>query len=133
MGESEYRSDLERMYPLDGVGTRFDHYNELREVFAEGIECLISAEKQYPSDANKAKLIELRAAEKMIVKRLEVLSGYERKTVYNAVLPILLREIDRERAKMKMLKEKEPHETQTTQDPNQASPAEDQEGTTDIT
>src|SRR5271165_1991118 len=86
MSEADYRTELETAFPLDGVGTRFEHYNELREVFAEGIEILTTTLSAHKSASDVIKLAELKAAEKMIVKRLEVLSGYERKTVYSGVL-----------------------------------------------
>jgi hypothetical protein len=103
MSESDYRTELEKMFPLDEVGTRFDHYSELREVFADGIEIMTNMRAEHRSAADVIKLAELKAAEKLIAKRLEVLSGYERKTVYNATLPSTIRQVEIERLRAKLL------------------------------
>ena len=103
MSESDYRTELEKMFPLDGVGTRFDHYSELREVFADGIEIMTNRRAEHRSTADVIKLAELKAAEKLIAKRLEVLSGYEREMVYNATLPSTIRQVEIERLRAKLL------------------------------
>lgn len=100
---SEYRNELEKLYPLDELGTRFQHYSELREVFAEGIEILMNVSEIHKSSSDVIKLAELKSAEKMIAKRLEILSGYERKTVYSGTLPSALRQIEMERMRSKLL------------------------------
>jgi hypothetical protein len=102
MSESDYRTELEKQYPLDEVGSRFSHYSELREVFADGIEIMTNMRAEHRSAADVIKLAELRAAEKLIAKRLEVLSGYERKMVYNATLPSTVRQVEIERLRNKL-------------------------------
>ena len=122
MSEADYRTELEKSFPLDGVGTRFEHYNELREVFAEGIEILTTTLSAHKSASDVIKLAELKAAEKMIVKRLEVLSGYERKTVYSGVLPSTVRQIEIERQRAKLLKGNvDADPTSTAKDSNKTS------------
>ena len=126
MSESEYRSDLEKQYPLDEVGRRFDHYSELREVFADGIEIMTNMRAEHRSAADVIKLAELKSAEKLIAKRLEVLSGYEHKTVYNATLPLTIRQIEIERLRTKLLLEGDVDE-------NSRSTTKDKDTSTDIT
>jgi hypothetical protein len=100
---SDYRTELEKQYPLDEIGSRFQHYSELREVFADGIEIMTNMRAEHRSAADVIKLAELKAAEKLIAKRLEVLSGYERKMVYNATLPSTIRQVEIERLRAKLL------------------------------
>ena len=101
MSESWYRSELENQYPLDEIGSRFSHYSELREVFAEGIEILKNLRPEHKSASDVIKLAELKAAERLIAKRLEILSGYERKTAYSAPLPSTIRQIEVDRLRKK--------------------------------
>jgi hypothetical protein len=126
MSESDYRTELEKMFPLDGVGTRFDHYSELREVFADGIEIMTNMRAEHRSAADVIKLAELKAAEKLIAKRLEVLSGYERKMVYNATLPSTIRQVEIERLRAKLLLE-------GNVDADSGSVAKDKDQSSDIT
>jgi hypothetical protein len=126
MSESDYRTELEKMFPLDGVGTRFDHYSELREVFADGIEIMTNIRVEHRSAADVIKLAELKAAEKLIAKRLEVLSGYERKMVYNATLPSTIRQVEIERLRAELL-------LKGNVDANSGSVAKDKDQSPDIT
>jgi hypothetical protein len=123
MSESDYRTKLEKMLPLDGLGTRFDHYSELREVFADGIEILTNMRPEHRSVADVIKLAELKAAEKLIAKRLEVLAGYERKMMYNAALPSTIRqvEIERQRAKLLLKEGTDANSGSVTKDKDQTS------------
>lgn len=74
---SEYRFDLRKQYPLDGKGTRWEHYAELREVFALGISVIESTKEAYRSDLDNKKLSKLKNAVEMIDQRLALLSGYD--------------------------------------------------------
>jgi len=126
MSESEYRSELEKQYPLDEVGSRFSHYSELREVFADGVEILKNLTSVHKSAADVIKLAELKVAEKLIAKRLEVLSGFERKMVYNATLPSTIRQVEIERLRSKLL-------LKGNVDANSGSPTKDKASSSDIT
>lgn len=128
MSETEYRSELEKLYPLDETGTRFQHYSELRELFADGIEILTKCLPAHRSPGDDEKLKKLKAAEELIAKRLELLSGFERQTVWNAKLPSTLRaiEVERQNRKSQLLLKAKPDDEPT-------STAKDKATSTDIT
>ena len=126
MSENEYRTDLEKLYPLDGLGSRFSHYNELKELFADGIEIMTNMRAEHRSASDAVKLAELKAAEKMISKRLEVLSGWERKTVYSGTLPTTIRQIEIDRLRNNLL-------LKGNVDENSGSSAKDKDSSSDIT
>lgn len=75
---SEYRFDIRKRYPLDGVGTRWDHYTELRDLFADGLVA-VEAELKYNSQSTMLlqKKIELTNAVKLIAARLGLLAGFD--------------------------------------------------------
>jgi hypothetical protein len=125
MSESDYREELERQYPLDEVGSRFSHYSELREVFADGIEILTNLPAMHKSSADIIKLAELKAAEKLIAKRLEILSGFERKIAYHGTLPTIIRQIELARLRNKIALE-------GNVDENSGSSAKDKDSASDI-
>jgi hypothetical protein len=106
MAESRYRSEIEKRFPLDGVGTRWEHYTELRDLFADGVEVMRNAQQSFKTPKDARMQFELEAAVSLINKRLEILSGFERKTVYSAKLPTTLRAIDIERKRQLLLKGK---------------------------
>lgn len=123
---SDYRTELEKRYPLDETGSRFQHYSELREVFADGIEIMTNMRAEHRSAADVIKLAELKAAEKLIARRLELLSGYEHKTTYNATLPSTIRGVEMDRQMAKLLLKGDVNE-------NAGSVAKDKDQSSDIT
>lgn len=84
---SEYRFEIRKRYPLDGVATRWDHYTELRDLFADGI-IACQQELQYSNESQllKTKLAELKAAVRLIEKRLDLLSGFDLQEHYGSDL-----------------------------------------------
>jgi hypothetical protein len=127
---TDFRSRLEERFPLEGIGTRFEHYNELREVFADGIEVLTNMQAAHKTAGDEVKLNELKAAEKLITKRLEILSGFEQKTSYSSNLAVTCREIEIGRLKNKLLLKGKPDDAVDTT--NSDSPEKDSNPTPDI-
>jgi hypothetical protein len=60
------------------VGTRYSHYLELREAFAEGVQIMKNALEYHSSDADKLRLQNLQIAVNYIDKRIEFLSEYDK-------------------------------------------------------
>ena len=106
MSESDYRLEIERRFPLDEKGTRWEHYTELRDLFSDGVEVMKNAQQSFKTPKDARMQFELEAAVSLINKRLDILSGFERKTMYSAELPTALRAIDIERKKQLLLKGK---------------------------
>ena len=66
-----------KILTLDEVGTRYNHYQELRELFAEGVEVVKQAMVYQPTnELNKRRAESLQHAVNEIDHRLEVLAGY---------------------------------------------------------
>ena len=66
-----------KILTLDEVGTRYTHYQELRELFAEGVEIVKQARVYQPTnELNKRRAESLQHAVNEIDHRLEVLAGY---------------------------------------------------------
>jgi hypothetical protein len=100
---ADYIDEIQKAYPLDGVGTRFQHYNELKELFMDGIEIVKNMQNHLVSDSDRERLKQMEAAVFLIEKRLELLAGYDRKIVYSGTLPTTLREIETNRLSKKLL------------------------------
>ena len=62
---------------LREVGTRYAHYAELRDVFADGVEVVKSALKYHESASDRERLISLQHAVKEIEGRLATLSNFD--------------------------------------------------------
>jgi hypothetical protein len=71
--------DPPKIMRLEEVGTRYDHYMELKEIFADGVEIVKGALSIHSTVADRARLISLQNAVQEIENRLEVLSGYREK------------------------------------------------------
>jgi hypothetical protein len=70
--------DKPKVITLADLGTRYDHYAELREIFADGVEVVKQAIIYQPmNEMNKRRLESLQHAVNEIDRRIEVLSGYE--------------------------------------------------------
>lgn len=66
-----------KILSLDDVGTRYEHYQELRELFSDGVEVVKTAMTYQPDNAvSKRRLESLQHAVNEIDHRIEVLSGY---------------------------------------------------------
>lgn len=77
-----------KSYDLSERGTRYEHYQELKELFSLGIEVLQNSSKTHPSDSDSLKLAKLRAAVELIDGRLDLLTGYKQLTVYGSKLRV---------------------------------------------
>ena len=63
---------------LDDIGTRYEHYVELRELFAEGVEVVKKALEYQPTNTmNQRRFESLSHAVAEVDRRIEVLAGYE--------------------------------------------------------
>lgn len=91
--------EIETRLDLLAVGTRFDHYCELKEIFAEGLDILETMKGTYNSVSDNKKRVELKAAVDLITTRLELLSGFERKTSANSRLAETINSIPRTHVK----------------------------------
>lgn len=81
-------------------GTRYDHYVELRECFASGIEVISGLEARgYDSEADRLLKPKLVGAVAVINKRLNYLSEFDKKTEWSSELATTLRAIDNQRDK----------------------------------
>ena len=67
---------------LLGSGTRYQHYSELRDVFAVGIEILKNLTVKSSKDNDRR--VKLEYAVEMIDSRLDFLSDRERKTAWGS-------------------------------------------------
>lgn len=76
---------------LQETGTRWDHYSELRELFACGIEILKNLNVKSTADAVKREKLE--HAVEMLDGRIALLSDYARKTGWNSPDRYALREV----------------------------------------
>ena len=66
-----------KILSLDDAGTRYEHYRELRDLFADGVEVVKTAMTYQPDNAvSKRRLESLQHAVNEIDHRIEVLSGY---------------------------------------------------------
>jgi hypothetical protein len=65
---------------LKEMGTRYDHYMELREVFMDGIDVLTRMNQSFISDADKIVKTKLTHTVEMITRRLDNLSDFADKT-----------------------------------------------------
>ena len=81
---------LFRRYDLEEMGTRFEHYIELKDLFETGIE-IIRNLRNHATPGDEIKSIKLIHAVEMIGYRIDVLSGYSAQSNYGSDLS---REID---------------------------------------
>jgi hypothetical protein len=80
---------------LNAVGTRYDHYMELKEVFMTGIEVIDGMLPAHRSEGDIATRAKLASAVDAIDRRLLYLSNYSEKIQYWESLPKALREIEK--------------------------------------
>lgn len=64
---------------LTQVGTRYDHYMELKEVFMLGIEVIDGMRPHLVSEADRRTKVKLEAAVELIDRRLKYLSDFDDK------------------------------------------------------
>jgi len=65
---------------LKEVGTRYDHYMELKEIFLLGIDVIDRMSSMHRSDADKRTKVKLENAVEVINKRLNYLSNFVEET-----------------------------------------------------
>lgn len=65
---------------LRELGTRYDHYMELKEVFLLGMDVIERMNQSFVSDADRVTKLKLSYAVEMINKRLDYLSDFVDKT-----------------------------------------------------
>ena len=75
--EGSMLGEKPKILTLDDVGTRYNHYMELRELFSEGIEVVKQTMTYQPNnDVGKRRGESLQHAVNEIDHRIEVLAGY---------------------------------------------------------
>ena len=94
---SEYRTEIQKQFPLEGVGTRYEHYGELRELFALGIQIIEGMDAKYKTKSDLEKLTKLRGAIELIDHRVNLLSGFDQANNFSSNFAMGLRVIDRQR------------------------------------
>jgi hypothetical protein len=62
---------------LDDAGTRYQHYQELREIFSEGVEMLKGMQACHKGESESKRQASLQNAVNEIDNRISVLAGYE--------------------------------------------------------
>ncbi len=67
---------------LTQIGTRYDHYMELKEVFMEGVDVLNRMNPNFVGDEDKKLKVKLQDSVDMINRRIDVLSDFKQKTEY---------------------------------------------------
>ncbi len=121
---------------LMGVGTRYDHYVELREVFSSGVEVINGLqERGHDSRSDRDLKVKLSNAVEVIDKRLSYLSNFEQLTVYSSPLATTTRVIELQRKAGNLPETKSgkfgaTNEQATAQDVSQVRPEESQGGET---
>jgi hypothetical protein len=86
-------------------GTRWDHYNELRDLFASGVEILSTLKVKTSSDQDK--MVKLRHAAEMIEGRLNYITDFTQKTGWSSPIRLVVDgEVDNLYRKMKHEREK---------------------------
>ena len=76
MTDHKFASPPSRLPDLREVGSRYSHYTELRDVFADGVEVIKQALKYHESASDRERLISLQHAVKEIEGRLATLSDF---------------------------------------------------------
>jgi hypothetical protein len=94
---TEYRTDIQKQFPLDAIGTRYDHYMELKELFSQGVTILQEMNASHKGAADEEKLNKLKAAVEVIERRIDLLSGFDDANKYSSSFALNLRVIDRMR------------------------------------
>jgi|SRR5271165_4578516 len=92
MSESDFRT-----LDLSEVGTRLEHYNELREVFMMGVEMLKGLHHAHRSEADVLKLGKLQNAADAIQGRIDILSKFPSGSGYGSWLQLTIDMIGRDR------------------------------------
>jgi hypothetical protein len=86
-------------------GTRWDHYNELRDLFASGVEILTNLAVKSRSD--KEKMTKLQSAVEMIDGRLNYITDFTQKTGWGSqIRSVVDGDVDNLYRKMKQEREK---------------------------
>ena len=86
-------------------GTRWDHYNELRDVFASGVEIL--NQLKVKSLGDRKKQLQLQNAVEMIEGRINYITDYTRETSWGSpVRSAIDGDVDNIYRKMKLEREK---------------------------
>jgi hypothetical protein len=77
MTDPKFASPPPRLPDLREVGTRYAHYCELLDVFANGVEVVKQALRYHESASDRERLISLQHAVKEIEGRLATLSNFD--------------------------------------------------------
>ena len=86
-----------RVLDLNEVGTRLDHYNELREVFMLGVELLKGLNPMHRTDADLAKMGKLQNAADAVTGRIDMLAKFPSGSGYGSWLQMTVDMIGRNR------------------------------------
>lgn len=115
--------DIDLKPNLFEQGTRWDHYNELRDLFAEGVDILERIKIKMPAD--RLKLVKMKYALEMIEARLNFITDYTKGTSYGSKLRTAVDgDIDTLFRKMKLERSENAATTQqNAQDDDNDSPA----------
>lgn len=79
---------FETQYGLKDVGTRFEHYRELLELWEIGLA--IMEEKAFKSDEDTGKIVQLRESTELLRAQLDIMSGFNAGNFSNSCYPLKL-------------------------------------------
>jgi hypothetical protein len=85
---------------LTEMGTRLDHYNELREVFALGVEMLKTMNPVHLTELDKEKQIKLHNAADAIQGRIDMLAKFPQGSGYGSWLQMTIDMVGRNQAQL---------------------------------
>jgi hypothetical protein len=74
---SDYKFEIRKRYPLDSVGTRLEHYYELRDLFADGAQIIEGINPAHRTKLDLEKLGKLKIAVELINLRIDLLAGFD--------------------------------------------------------
>jgi hypothetical protein len=78
---------------LGEVGTRLDHYNELREIFMVGVEVINSMNPTYLTDIDRATRVRLQNASDSIQRRIDLFAKFPSGSGYGSWLQMTIDQI----------------------------------------
>lgn len=124
----------EKKLDLTEVGTRYDHYMELKEVFMAGVDIIDNMSNAHKTDGDKALRVKLSNAVAVIDHRLCYLADFNAKTAFWEKLPKEIREIENKRRfeanRQKLLEAENKYNASQEKDASQGSTPQDTEGST---
>lgn len=74
---SDYKFEIRKRFPAEEVGTRLEHYYELRDLFANGVQVIEGMNAGHRTKTDNEKLVKLRTAVELINTRIDLITGFD--------------------------------------------------------